>query len=211
MENKNSSLILTVIAVATLMVAVVGASFAFFQAQGGTAVAKDVKVQTGTAGNTTFSIANAINITADQNTFGSGKGDRIGSTTGTASFTAPSQVSGALNATDLKSCYTVTLNITSNGFTYTVNSSTPELLLDVTKGNASVISSQDITTKTGNIQVPTAASGTTYVHTLQTTAGQTITDNWTVKVTLKNLSTNQNANAGQSFAGTLKFDAATCS
>lgn len=208
MENKNS-IVLTIIAVATLIVAVVGATYAFFQAQGGTAVSKDVKVTTGTAGMTTFSIANAISIEANQTNFASGKGDLTSSTTGTASFTAPSQVGTALDAADLKSCYTVTVNISSNNFVYT-SGSTPELVLDVTKGSTKVINSLDITNRTTNVQIPTASGGSTYVHTLQTTAGQTITDNWTVQVTFKNLSSDQNSNAGHTFSGSLSFAKATC-
>ena len=209
MENNKNSIVLAVVAVATLIVAVFGATYAFFQAAGGTTVAKNVKVTTGTAGSTTFAIANAISINANQTNFASGKSDLTSSTTGTASFTAPSQVGTALDAADLKSCYSVTVNIGSNTFKYT-NGSTPELVLNVTKGTTKVINSMDITTKTTNVQVPTSSGGTTYVHTLQTTAGQTITDNWTVQVTFKNLSSNQNSNAGKTFSGTLSFAKATC-
>ena len=210
MENNKNSIVLTVIAVATLLVAVVGATFAYLQAQGGVTKNTSVKVQTGTTGSTTFSIAGTIAINANQSNFASGKGDQSSSTTGTASFTAPSQVGTTLDAADLKSCYTVTVKINSNNFVYT-NGSTPELVLDVTKGSTKVISSMDITTRTSNVQVPTAANGTTYVHTLQTTAGKTITDSWSVQVTFKNLTTDQNSNAGKTFDGTLEFAKTTCS
>ena len=184
MENNKNSIVLAVVAVATLIVAVFGATYAFFQAAGGTTVAKNVKVTTGTAGSTTFAIANAISINANQTNFASGKSDLTSSTTGTASFTAPSQVGSTLDAADLKSCYSVTVNISSNTFGYT-SGKTPELLLNVTKGSTKIFDSLDITTKTSNVQVPTSSGGTTYVHTLQTTAGKT-------------------------FSGTLSFAKATC-
>ena len=210
MESKKNTLVLTVIAVATLIVFVVGATFAFFQARVGDNVSKAVTVTTGTTGNTTFAITGAIAITADQTTFASGKGDITGSTTGTVQFVAPTKVGGDIAAADLKTCYTVTVNITSNNFVYT-SGSTPELVLDVTKGSTKVIESQDITTTKTNIQVPTAKGGTTYTHTLTaSSAGATVTDNWTVEVILKNLNTDQQNNTGKTFSGSLSFAKATC-
>ena len=211
MDNKKNGIVLTVIAVATLLVAVVGATFAYFTAQGGAAVSKNVTVQTGTAGNSSFAISGAINIYADATTFAQGKGDATGSATGTVSFTAPGAVGGqSPAAADLRFCYSVTVNITTNSFVYTVNNTTPELVLDVTKAGTKVIDTMDITTKTGAIQVPTAKAGTTYVHQITAAAGATVTNAWGVTVTLKNLSTDQNNNTGKSLAGTLVFDKATC-
>ncbi len=209
-NNNKNSIVITVIAVATLLVAVVGATFAYFQATADSAKSTNVTVTTGTAGSTTFTVGSAINITADQTTFASGAGNRSGSTTGSAKFVAPTAVSGTLNASDLQSCYKVTVNISANGFSYTVNSNTPELTLTVTKNSTAVVSSKDITTTTGDIQIPTASGGTTYTHTLSTTAGGNVTDSWNVTVTLINLTTNQNANAGKSLSGTLKFESTSC-
>ena len=54
MENKKNTILLTVIAVATLLVAVVGATFAYFTAQGGTGTSANVTVTTGTAASSDF-------------------------------------------------------------------------------------------------------------------------------------------------------------
>ena len=211
MDNKKNTILLTVIAVATLLVAVVGATFAYFTAQGGDAVSKNVTVQTGTAGNSSFEIDGAINIYADATTFAQGKGDATGSSNGTVSFTAPGAVGGQTpDAADLQFCYSVSLNITANDFKYTVNNSTPELTLDVTKAGTAVISNMDITIKTGEIKVPTAAGETTYVHKITADAGATVTEAWKTTVTLHNLDSDQNDNTGKSLAGVLKFDKATC-
>lgn len=211
MDNKKNTILLTVIAVATLLVAVVGATFAYFTAQGGDAVSKNVTVQTGTAGNSSFEIDGAINIYADATTFAKGKGDATGSSNGTVSFTAPGAVGGQNpDAADLQFCYSVSLNITANDFKYTVDESTPELTLDVTKAGTSVITAMDITTKTGEIQVPTVAGETTYVHKITADAGATVTEAWKTTVTLHNLDSDQNDNTGKSLAGVLKFDKATC-
>ena len=49
MDNRKNTILLTVIAVATLLVAVVGATFAYFTAQGGDDVSKNINVTTETA------------------------------------------------------------------------------------------------------------------------------------------------------------------
>ena len=211
MDNKKNTILLTVIAVATLLVAVVGATFAYFTAQGGEAASKNVTVQTGTAGNSSFAIDGAINIYADATTFAQGKGNATGSSNGTVSFTAPGAVGGGeIAASDLQFCYSVSLNISANDFGYTVNESTPELTLDVTKAGASVITAMDITTKTGKIEFPTVANGSEYVHKITATPGETKTEAWKTTVTLINLGTDQNANTGKNLAAVLTFDKATC-
>ena len=51
MENRKNTILLTVIAVATLLVAVVGATFAYFTAQGGGIAETKVNVTTSTSAN----------------------------------------------------------------------------------------------------------------------------------------------------------------
>ena len=211
MDNKKNTILLTVIAVATLLVAVVGATFAYFTAQGGDALSKQVNVITGTAGNSSFAIDGAINIYADATTFAQGKGNATGSSNGTVSFTAPGAAGEQTPDTaDLQFCYSVSLNITANDFTYTVNESTPELTLDVTKEGTAVITAMDITTKNGEIKIPTTAGDTNYVHKITAAAGATVTEAWKTTVTLINLDSDQNANTGKNLTGVLKFDKATC-
>ena len=211
MDNKKNTILLTVIAVATLLVAVVGATFAYFTAQGGDAVSKQVNVITGTAGNSSFAIDGAINIYADATTFAQGKGNATGSSNGTVSFTAPGAAGGQTpDAADLQFCYSVSLNITANDFVYTVNESTPELTLDVTKEGTAVITAMDITTKTGEIKIPATAGETNYVHKITAAAGATVTEAWKTTVTLINLDSDQNTNTGKNLTGVLKFDKANC-
>lgn len=212
MDNKKNTILLTVIAVATLLVAVVGATFAYFTAQGGEAASKNVTVQTGTAGNSSFAIDGAINIYADATSFAQGKDNATDSSNGTVSFTAPGAVGGGeINAKDLQFCYSVSLNITGNDFGYTVNETTPELTLDVTKDGTAVITAMDITTKTGKIGFPTVVNGSEYVHKITAAApGETKTEAWKTTVTLINLDSDQNANTGKNLAAVLKFEKATC-
>ena len=210
MENRKNTILLTVIAVATLLVAVVGATFAYFTAQGGDDVSKNVIVKTDTSDSAIFTLE-PISITANQTNFGQGDGDQVGTSTGTASFTA--------NSADETSefCYTLTINVESNDFEYTVGSTTPELVLDVTKdaGTKSspvkVITAKDVTTQSaGAIKVPTTNGGTDYIHKITANKSKTVLDTFTITLTFKNLASDQNANTGKTFSGKMIFSKAEC-
>ena len=213
MENKKNTILLTVIAVATLLVAVVGATFAYFTAQGGSASQADVVVNTGKAGSSSLGTFTAINIYADATNFAQGQPDRTGSTTGSVVWNAPTAVSGGTVADkDLSMCYTAVLNITTNTFVVSSENkeSLPELVFTAKKGSDVIIENMDITTTKTDVKIPTTKGGDEYTHKLTTTAGGTISDEWTLTVTLKNLGVDQNDNTGKSFAGAVKFDKTDC-
>ena len=211
MENRKNTILLTVIAVATLLVAVVGATFAYFTAQGGTTAQTPVNVTTAQTSNGSFSTSGAITINANQENFGQDAGDQVGSATGTVAYTASSTA-----ASDF--CYTVTLDITANNFEYTTEGSTPELTFTAEKeANAASITSpttlidaQDITTTSTDIQIPNAVSGSDYVHKISAGQGATVNDQWRFTVTFVNLDSDQNANTGKSFTGQIVFAQTEC-
>lgn len=213
MENKKNTILLTVIAVATLLVAVVGATFAYFTAQGGSASQADIVVQTGKSGSSSLGTFSAINIYADATNFASGMGDKTGTSSGVVTWTAPTSTDGSTVAeADRSMCYTATLNITNNTFEVSKTNETgaAELEFTAVKGSTTIIDKMDITTTTTDVQIPTTAGGTEYIHKLVADAGATVTDNWTLTVTLKNLAVDQNDNTGKNFAGAVKFDKANC-
>ncbi len=213
MENKKNTILLTVIAVATLLVAVVGATFAYFTAQGGSASQADVVVQTGKAGSSSLGTFKAINIYADATNFAQGKGDQTGTSTGTVEWTAPTNVKGGEVAeADRTMCYTATLEITNNTFVKSAANTTDAAELEFTavKGSTTIIDKMDITTTKTNVQIPTTVGGTDYTHKLVADAGATVSDSWTLTVTLKNLGVDQNDNTGKNFAGAVKFDKTNC-
>ncbi len=213
MENKKNTILLTVIAVATLLVAVVGATFAYFTAQGGSASQADVVVQTGKAGSSSLGTFKAINIYADATNFAQGKGDQTGTSTGTVEWTAPTNVKGGEVAeADRTMCYTATLEITNNTFVKSAANTTDAAELEFTavKGSTTIIDKMDITTTKNNVQIPTTVGGTDYTHKLVADAGATVSDSWTLTVTLKNLGVDQNDNTGKNFAGAVKFDKTNC-
>ena len=220
MDNKKNTILLTVIAVATLLVAVVGATFAYFTAQGAQGTTATVTVSTGTAASSEFGTIDPLNIYADATTFAEGAGDVTDDTTGTVKWTAPGAVTGqeAPSEADRSFCYTASLNITAN--TFTVSAANTEKLneLEYTakKGETVLldkISLVDFDTKvgkTGTIKIPTTANGSEYTHKLVADAGASVTDNWTITVTLKNLAMNQNENTGKQLTGQIAFTKTNC-
>ena len=219
MENKKNTILLTVIAVATLLVAVVGATFAYFTASGAQGTTGNVTVSTGTAASSEFGVIKALNLYADASTFAQGGDDVTGETTGTVKWTAPGATSTTTpSEADRSFCYTAALNITAN--TFTVSAANTEKLneLEFTAKKGDVVlldkvSLVDMDTKagkTGSINIPTTANGSEYTHKLVADAGASLTDNWTITVTLKNLDMNQNENTGKQLTGQIAFTKVKC-
>ena len=219
MENKKNTILLTVIAVATLLVAVVGATFAYFSAAGGTGTTGNVTVSTGTAASSEFGTMNAINLYADATTFAEGGNDVTGSSTGTVKWTAPGAAGTATpSVADRTFCYTAALEITANTFVKSAanTSNVNELEFTAVKGTTTIIDKQSLVNLTtgkavtGTINIPTTKGGTDLKHTLVADAGASVSDSWTITVTLKNQKFNQNDNAGKQFTGVIKFNKTTC-
>lgn len=219
MENKKNTILLTVIAVATLLVAVVGATFAYFTASGAQGTTGNVKVSTGTAASSEFGTMNAINLYADASTFAEGGKDVTGSSTGTVKWTAPGAVGTATpSVADRTFCYTAALEITANTFVKSAanTSNVNELEFTAVKGTTTIIDKQSLVNLTtgeavtGTINIPTTKGGTDLKHTLVAEAGDSDSDSWTITVTLKNQAFNQNDNAGKQFTGVIRFNKTTC-
>lgn len=219
MENKKNTILLTVIAVATLLVAVVGATFAYFTASGAQGTTGNVTVSTGTAASSEFGTMNAINLYADASTFAEGGNDVTGSSTGTVKWTAPGAAGTATpSVADRTFCYTAALEITANTFVKSAANATNvnELEFTAVKGTETIIDKQSLVTLatgkavTGTINIPTTKGGTDMKHTLVADAGASVSDSWTITVTLKNQAFNQNDNAGKQFTGVIRFNKTTC-
>ena len=207
MKNKKQAIILSVIASIALLVLIVGATYAYFQASGGTGTSANLRVTTYTTDVFNFEVGNDISIYADATSFASGKGNAVGSTFAKAILTANNKTNTATEH------YYLYLNISNNTFLYTQNESTPELLLTitdasgnavtditsltyktVTDGKGTSISGYDITNKSGLI---------TLFNNKEITASPTKTDEWNITVTLVNYDKDQSENAGKSFSAKL--------
>mgnify|MGYP000672909426 FL=1 len=219
MENKKNTILLTVIAVATLLVAVVGATFAYFTASGAQGTTGDVTVSTGTAASSEFGVIKALNLYADATTFAQGGADVTGETTGSVKWTAPGATQEHTpDEAERSFCYTAALNITANTFTVSAANTEKlnELEFTAKKGEKVLldkVSLVDMDTKagkTGSINIPTTADGSEYTHKLIADAGASLTDEWTITVTLKNLDMNQNENTGKQLTGQIAFTKVNC-
>ncbi len=202
MEKKNVKLF-SAIALVSLALLVVGATYAYFQNQYGNSSQADVKVTTYTTDLLTFETGDAINITADQESFAQGKGNQTGSSFAKAILQANSKTNEAT------SNYYIYLNIENNKFTYTSEDNKAELVLQVTAnsgnpvisidgltyvtvvdGSGTSISGFDITEKKGLI---------TLVNNKEISASPKTEERYNISLVLVNYDFDQNNNAGKNF------------
>ncbi len=202
MKNQKT-IILSVIASLALLALIIGATYAYFQAGGGTNKNTDVNVTTYTTDALSFEVGSDISIYADQTTFAKDKGNATGSTFAKAILTANNKT----NTSTMN--YYLYLKISKNSFGYTQNTSTPELLLTitdasgnavtditsltykmVTDGKGASISGYDITNKSGLI---------TLFDNKEITASPKKTDEWNITVTFINYNADQSNNMGKEF------------
>ena len=203
MENRKTKII-SVVAVVALALTVITATYAYFQAQVGDPAATDIKVSANTVDTFTFSSGSAISFSINQDNFASGKGNQTGSTYASATLTANNKTNTATEH------YYLYLNIESNTFTYSINESTPEIIMTVTDSsdnevtdistlnhvivtgaNNTQVSGYDITNKNGLI---------TLFNNREITTTSSKEERWNIKVTFVNYDKNQSANAGKSMS-----------
>ena len=203
-KEKKKTIILSVVAVVTLALLVIGATYAYFTSQGGDPASANVSVTTYTTDVLTFATGDDISIYADQESFASGKGNATGSTYAKATLTANNKTNTATEH------YYVYLNITNNDFVYTIDNSTPELILtvtdvsgneitnisglshvSVTDGKGETVSGYDITTSTGLL---------TLFNNREITASPSKEEQWNIKLTLVNYDKDQTNNAAKSLS-----------
>ena len=200
--NEKKVLVLSFIGIITFIAVVVGATYAYFQAQTGGTGNIDVNANTATTDNLSFQVGSAISLTANQEDFGQGAGNKSGSTFARATLTANNATNNATRN------YYVYLNIESNDFEYTTEDNQAEILLKVTDPDGTEVTTLgslerktsgevtgfDITTSTGLI---------TIADNYEIVSTGTVTQEWTVEVIFANLDSDQNANAGKSFSANL--------
>ena len=198
-KNKKQALILSIVAVVTLIALVVGATYAYFKAQGGTAGSTEVKVTTYTTDMLTFTTGSAISLYADQSSFGQEKGSLSGETFAKATLVANNKTN---EATDN---YYVYFNIENNTFKYTLGEDKPELILTVTGPDGNEVTSlpglthkvvQDRENKSiSGFDVTTMNGLITIANKKTITATPNAEEQYTLKLTFVNYEGDQTANA----------------
>ena len=200
--NEKKVLVLSFLGVLTFIAVVVGATYAYFTAQSGGSGNIDINATTNTTDNLSFQVGAAINLTANEEDFASGMGNKSGETYARAILTANNATNTATRN------YYVYLNITSNDFEYTTEDEQAEILLKVTDPTGAELTSIsgltqktsgevtgfDITTQTGLIAL---------ADNYEITSTGTETQEWKIEVIFANLDSDQNKNTGKSFNATL--------
>ncbi len=203
MENKKTKII-SIVAVVALALTVITATYAYFNAQVGNPAASDIKVNANTVDTFTFSSGSAISFSINQDNFASGKGNQTGSTYASATLTANNKTNTATEH------YYLYLNIENNTFTYSINESTPEIIMTVTDSsgnevtdistlnhvivtgaNGDQVSGYDITNKNGLV---------TLFNNREITTTSSKEEKWNIKVTFVNYDASQSVNAGKSMS-----------
>ena len=202
LKNEKKVLVLSFIGIITFIAVVVGATYAYFTAQGGGSANTNVNVQTATTDNLSFQVGSAISLTANQEDFGQDMPNKSGSTTASATLTANNATNNATRN------YYVYLDITDNDFVYTTDDEQAELLLKVMGPDGAEVTTLgslerktsggvtgfDITTSTGLI---------TIADNYEITSTGTVTQEWQIEVIFANLDSDQNANTGKTFSANL--------
>ena len=197
-SNEKKVLVLSAIAVVTLIAVVVGATYAYFQAQSGGSKDIDASVITSTTDQLSFQVGNGISISASQEDFGQGMPNKSGSTTAKAVLTANNATNTATRN------YNLYLDIKNNGFTYTVNEDTPELILTITGPDnqpLESLSGYEYVTVDGvsGFDITEASNAILIADNYEITANPNKTDEWMITVTFINLDSDQNKNTGKTF------------
>ena len=206
MENRKTKII-SMVALVALALTVVTATYAYFQAQTGEGSQTDIKINANTVDTFTFATGSQISFNINQENFASGTGNQSGSTFASALLTANNKTNTATEH------YYLYLSISDNTFTYSINESTPEIIMTVTDSggnevtnistlnhvivtgaNGAQVSGYDITNKNGLI---------TLFNNREITTTSSKEEKWNIKVTFVNYDQNQKANAGKSMSAKL--------
>ena len=198
-KSKKNAIVLSIVAVVTLIALVAGATYAYFKAQGGTGSSTEVKVTTYTTDMLTFTTGNAISLYADQSSFGQEKGSLSGETFAKATLVANNKTN---ETTDN---YYVYFNIENNTFKYTLGEDKPELILTVTGPDGNEVTEisglthkvvQDRENKSiSGFDVTTTNGLITIANKKTITATPNAEEQYTLKLTFVNYEGDQTANA----------------
>ena len=197
-------IILSILTIFVLSALIIGATFAYFQAQGDTSSQTSATVKTYTTDVFSFETGDAISFSLNQENFTSGKGNQTGSTFAKTILTANNKTNTATEH------YYLYLNISNNTFTYTQNENTPEILLTITDGTNPVTNITSLTYKTVTDGKGNRISGyditnkkglITLFNNREITTTSTKTENWNITATFINYNIDQSKNAGKTFSG----------
>jgi len=214
MERKDKKTVgLMVLGIITFIGVIVGATYAYFMAQGGNTSNAPVNVGTNTTDNLSFMVDKDISITANMDNFSNELGSVSGSAKAIATLIANNKTNIATGN------YYLYLDITNNEFDYTTEEKTAELILNVIdkEGNEVIVNGLNKVTVTDRTGISITGYDITKVGGLITlidnkeikveegTINNTVTDEYDIKITFANLDSNQTSNGGKKFEATIKM------
>ncbi len=200
-NNKNK--ILTLIAIITIVLTLIGATYAFFAAQAGGTTSTNATVTSNTTDLLTFSMNRDISFTVTQSDFQENGTNKSGDATATATLT-PNNKTGAATMN-----YYLYLNLQSNPTLYSGSNTNedPELMLQVFDGNNQLVTLTGLGTQktikgvTGyDITGVTGLKTLLDNHAISASNNTATIENWKVVITLINLDVNQNDNTGKTIS-----------
>ena len=200
--KKKKEIILVSAAVFTLMIFIVGATYAYFAGNIGSDGNTNINVETATVDLLSFNIEKDIYIDVVATDFVKGSGNKSDSTKAHATLLATNSQS----IESSKNKYNVYFVIEENDFEYTTTDALPEILLKVTDPNGNEVENItglvhtengfDITTRTGGFLISAD-------YEITALRGESTTQDWNVEVTFVNLDSDQNKNMGKTLSGKL--------
>ena len=206
MDLKNKQNIYILVTIGIILASLVGGTFAYFAAQLGDGAESDINAQSGRTESLMFEKTGDISITADQTDFYEGAPDKFGEASVKAILT-PSDVKKQAERT-----YNVYFIVDDNDFIYsTKEEKKPELILQIKDPKGNIVKNIpgltyiedkegfDITEKR------TMAFKIAEDYDIKATDDKPTTQEWQIKVTLVNLTTNQYENAGKTFRGRIQI------
>ncbi len=216
MMDKKNTLLLTVIAVATLLVAVVGATFAYFTASSGTNEASEVNVQTRSV-DVTSTTATDVTMVVQLSDMvqGNGANDHSVYKNNTDATIQLENSVGAAGGT--RTCsYNIVYTPRADGVYVTtpeaVTNSLREFTIQATanvvgSGTSSVTTIPEYDLGTISTATPTNLNATpiTFAVTGAVDGNESSSITWTFDVRYYNLAIDQTVNAGKTFGGSLEF------
>lgn len=194
MKDKKKKTALTIIAAVTLMLTIIGATYAYFVGQVGGGGGSRFGATTGTTDNLVFIAGDPIVIHATMDNFKQGMESLKDNTTASAKL-LPNNSTNTASAR-----YNIFLIIDNNNFEYSTDDKQAEIVVKVTDPNGNEVqqieglkrteNGFDITTRTGGYLIRSD-------YDIETDQEEGIQQDWQVEVTLVNLNVNQKKNFGK--------------
>jgi len=207
MANEKKTLLMSTIATIALIAIVVGATYAYFEAQNETTGGSNIGVDAATTDVFRLTSSDAIELNANPSNFKQGDANLVGEAQASAYLRANNNTNTATYN------YYVYLDIEENDFVYSVDENSPELLLKVYEGEIGeneVTSIPGLTRKTTEdvegFDITGITRAITLVNNKEITTTSEIEEKWSIEIIFVNLESDQLANQGKTLDASLRIE-----